>query len=459
MTVKTFVLNISPGPVRRALARIEASPLGYRLARGAFWTLAGAVISRGLALISSIIIARLLGKEGFGQLGVIQGTVGMFGTFAGFGLGMTATKYVAEFRKSDPARAGRIISLSRRVAAITGSVMAVTLIVMAPWLATHTLAAPELGPILRIVAAMLFLSALTGAQSGALAGFEAFKSIAKVTLATGVLSFPLMVAGVYFGGLEGAAWALVACSAANWLLNYLVLRRETIAAGVPLRVSPSREDWKVLWSFSIPATLGGILVGPTNWVCSAILVNQPNGYAEMGLFNAASQWRTAVLFLPAAVGGIVLPILSNLRGDGDHRRYKKVLWLNVLLNGGVATLVAILAIALARPIMASYGKGFEDGALVLMVLVASAVLASVNSVVGQAIASANKMWLGLVFNSLWASVVVITTATLAPHFGSLGLALAICAGYAVLSGSTSLYVIRTGLGATSTCENCLRTTR
>jgi hypothetical protein len=64
--------------------RLEASPLGYRLARGAFWSLAGTFISRGLSLIASIIVARMLGKVGFGELGIIQSTMGMFGVFAGF---------------------------------------------------------------------------------------------------------------------------------------------------------------------------------------------------------------------------------------------------------------------------------------------------------------------------------------------------------------------------------------
>ncbi len=54
----------------------------------------------------------MLGKEEFGKLGIVQSTVGMFQVFAGFGLGLTATKYVAEFRDSDPAKTGRIIGLS-----------------------------------------------------------------------------------------------------------------------------------------------------------------------------------------------------------------------------------------------------------------------------------------------------------------------------------------------------------
>jgi len=124
--------------------RLEASSLGLRLARGAFWSLVGAVISRVLGVLASVLVARMLGREGFGELGVIQSTVGMFGTFAGFGLGLTATKYVAEFREKDAAKAGRIMALSERIALFTGGLTAVALIVLAPWLAARTLAAPRL---------------------------------------------------------------------------------------------------------------------------------------------------------------------------------------------------------------------------------------------------------------------------------------------------------------------------
>ena len=33
----------------------------------------------------------------------------------------------------------------------------------------------------------------------------------------------------------------------------------------------------------------------------AFLVNQPGGYAQMGLFNAANQWRTKVYILQVEV--------------------------------------------------------------------------------------------------------------------------------------------------------------
>ena len=100
--------------------------------------------SRGFLLAASVVCARFLGKEGFGALGMIQSTAGMFGVFAGLGLGLTATKYVAEFRRQDPTRAGRILALSASTAFVSGGAITVLLILLAPYLAKHVLATPQL---------------------------------------------------------------------------------------------------------------------------------------------------------------------------------------------------------------------------------------------------------------------------------------------------------------------------
>jgi len=70
------------------------------------------------------ILARTLGKAGFGELAILQSTVGMFSVFAGFGLGLTSTKYIAELRWSDPQRAARISAVSLLVGLCTGAVTA-----------------------------------------------------------------------------------------------------------------------------------------------------------------------------------------------------------------------------------------------------------------------------------------------------------------------------------------------
>ncbi len=379
-------------------------------------------------LAASVLVARMLGKTGYGELGMIQSTVGMFGVFAGFGLGLTATKHVAEFRQNDPERAGRIIGLSGLVAVVTGGLMALGLSIFAPWLAAHTINAAHLAGALRIGAVMLFLSALNGAQTGALAGFEAFKTIAYVNLFVGLFSFPILVGGVYLGGLTGVVWALTINLGVNWLLNHLALRKEARHYDIPLTFRNCSRELSVLWAFSMPAVLSGALVVPVNWACRALLVRQPGGYGEMGIFNVAEQWYSVMLFLPGLLGSVVLPVLSERLGQKDTQRARRTLVLAVKTNL-LLVLPLVLFASIASPcIMGLYGEGFRSGWPTLVVVLVTAGMTAIQTPVGQIIAASGRMWIGCAMNMGWAIAFVLGTLLLV-DYGSLGLATARAAGY------------------------------
>jgi len=422
-TIKKAIHTWCPSALRPTLGRIEASEIGYRLAKGTFWSLAGAVISRGLMLAASIFVARILGKTGYGELGMVQSTVGMFGVFAGFGLGLTATKHVAEFRRSDPERAGRIIALSTFVAIVTGGLMALCLYILAPWLAQHTINAPRLAGILQIGAVILFLSALNGAQTGALSGFEAFKTIAHVSLVVGLISFPILILGAYVGGLTGAVWALAINLGFNWFFNHLAMRKEARRYSIPFTFRRCSDELTVLWRFSLPAVLAGSVVGPVNWACSALLVNRPNGYDEMGIFGAANQWYTLVLFLPSMLGTVVLPILSERLGQNETRQSSRLLVLTMKMNA-LLVLPVILVVGVTSPyIMGLYGADFKSGWPTLVVVLLTAGLLAIQTPVGQIIAASGKMWLGFAMNLGWAVAFILGTVALV-YLGSVGMSLA-----------------------------------
>ncbi|MHC4640652.1 MAG: oligosaccharide flippase family protein [Planctomycetota bacterium] len=428
MSVKSLFFAYCPPFLRQVLDRIERSPIGYRLARGVFWSMAGAVISRGLMLAASFLVARMLGKTGFGELGMIRSTVGMFGVFAGFGLGLTATKHVAEFRESDPARAGRIIGLSSLFAMFTGGLMALGLFIFAPWLAEHTINAPHLAGVLRISALILFINALNGAQTGALAGFEAFKTIAHVNLFVGLFSFPILVCGAYFGGLVGAVWALAINLGVNWLLNHLALCKEARRYKVPLAFRNCGREWSVLWQFSLPAVLAGSMTGPVNWACNAMLVNQPNGYGEMGIFSAANQWYAILMFLPGMLGGVVLPVLSDQLGQDKTKQSMKTLVLAIKMNLLIVAPLVLVASIASPYIMNLYGDGFRSGWTTLVVVLLTAGLLAIQTPVGQIIAASGRMWIGFAMNMGWALVFIGGTLLLIGH-NSLGLATARALSY------------------------------
>ncbi len=428
--------------------RLQASPVWARIARGAFWSLVGTVISRGLAFVASVVAARLLGIVQFGQLGVVQSTISMLSTMAGFSLGLMSTKYVAEFYQKDPGRAGRVIALSSLFSWVTGGAMALVLVVFSGELATHTLAAPQLSQQLRIGSLLLLFGSVTGAQVGTLYGFEAFRIIARTNFITGISTFVGVVAGTWFFGLNGALWGLVASQVATYGANKLALRKMVQHYGIPGTRKGCLKEVGLVWNFGVPAMMGGVLVGPVIWITNTFLVNQPNGYTEMGLFNAANQLRQMILFFPTTLASVALPMLSNLHGMDNLRSYRKLFWANLGLSFGSATAIALPIAFLAPWIMGRFGAPFRAGSLVLVLLCLVSVLTAALNSVGQSIVSEGKMWAGFCLNLIWAAFMLGVSYALR-HHGAMGLAVANLVAYGVHM-LTSAYYVRLRLSKWST---------
>jgi len=432
------------GAVGEFFASFTKDSLRGRFARGALWSLIGAVLSQGLGLVASVITARLLGREEFGALGMIQSTVGMFGVFAGMGLGLTATKYVAELRTTNPERAGRIIGLTTLVAVATSGIATVVLFLLAPVLAARTLNAPQLVGEVRIASALLLFNTLNGVQIGALAGFEAFKLVARVNLARGLLSFPLTIGGVLLWQLPGAVLGLVAAAFAGCLFAHAALRRESIHAGICVRFDKAWRERCVLWRFSTPAFLSGAMVAPVTWICSAMLVNQPSGYAEMGLFNAANQWRAVLLFLSSIVGQVTIPLLTTLQTTGRKAQTRRLLKTAMLASAVWALPLVLVLVLLSSRIMAAYGPSFASHGSILSIVAITAGLLAVQTPVGHLLAASGQMWLGAFMNLGWAVVLLIAARFLLhQQWGARGLAAAYLIAYAAHGAWTLYYAHRT----------------
>jgi O-antigen/teichoic acid export membrane protein len=427
-TIRARILATCPANVRALANRVERSPLGYRLARGALWSLVGVVIARSLGLLASIVAARLLGKVSFGKLGILQSTTAMFQIFAGAAMGLMATKHVAEFRCTDPERAGRIIALSDAVAGAAGTLLAVLLAIFAPWLATHTLADPQLKTLLRLGAPLLLLGSLSGAQTGALSGFECFKELAHVNLWSGLFGFPVTVVAVWWDGLAGAVWALVLTMAFTCAMNFIVLQRAAKQRDIRITLRSSRQEWPLLWTFTLPTLLGGILTAPVFWACNAMLVNRPGGYAEMGILNAANQWYAAVLFVPGMLGQVLLPIITERLSQGHQEHSRRLLRVSITGNGVIAAVIVALGAIFSPLIMRFYGAQFADAWPTLIAVLLAAGLQALQTPIFDFMIAKGRMWTTRWLLAAWAATLLAVTALLV-RWGAFGLASARLVAY------------------------------
>ncbi len=414
----------------KLVARFRKSPVGMRLAKGLVWSIWGTATSRALTIAAGVLLARILGQLRYGEFGVIQSTVNMFTVLAGLGLGLTATKYVAEFRRTDPQRAGRVIGFSTIVAVVSGGMMALAMVIAAPWLAAGPLAKPHLTGPLRIAGLMLFLQAVQGAQTGAFFGLEAFRRQAHALLATSALALPILVVGAYVGGLVGAVWASVVSLAVGWLVNQVVLSQELAQQKVPWTVAASQDETLMLWRFTLPAVLSSLLVVPIHWLCMVLLVNTPSGYEQMAIYNAASPWYALAMAFPSQLAQVALPVFTDQVAVGNTRQSVRTLL--ATLGASAAFVLPLVAVgSLVSPlIMELYGSSFREGWPTLVVMLLTAAVTATHTAVGQVLVASGRMWIALAMNLGWAILFVGFTLWFR-SWGAVGLASARLAAYLV----------------------------
>ncbi len=416
---------------------LPETDLKRRMTRGAFWTFTGTALGKLLVLLAGIACARLLGQTTFGELGMVRSTVNMFIVFGAAGIGVTATRFVAKYRDSDPQRAASVCLLSNRFALWIGLVSMEIMILCSGWLADDILHTPHLQTPVALGALMLFVSVLNGSLNGILSGLEDFKAIALCTLVGSIGEAALMTLGAWIWQLKGAVLGFTLGVVLLYGVYRLAVNHALRKAGIRMHdATIRRKDWRLLLTFSLPAALSALMVTPVFWIVRAMLVRQ-GGYGELAVFEAADQWKVIIMFIPGAISQIALPILS---GMDTHEHFGRTLRLHVWLIAGVATVLAVLLAVAAPYVMSLYGDGYTDHAT-LVLLAVSVVFACVSNVMEMAVYSIGRMWTCLAFNVGWAVCTYLFTALLLPlQWGAPALALAVLLAYLLKTAALGGYV-------------------
>jgi O-antigen/teichoic acid export membrane protein len=417
------------------------SPIAYRLAHGAFWSLLGGVASRIFTVFSSIIVARMIGRNGYGEFGMVQSTMGMFGVLAGFGLGTTATKYISEFRFIAPERSERISNLTIIISLANGLFLVFACLFGAGLLSSYAFDSPYMADYLRAGSLLLVLSALNGVLLGILAGFEAFRSIARINIWQGVSAPLCAIPLVWLYGVHGAVASLtVNASIGLWMCANSLRRlyiQHSFKAGFSIQ---SFSEWPVLYKYSLPSMLSSLMVVPVTWLTNLFLIRHPDGFGELGLFNAANQWRTIIMFLPGLLTSAMLPVMSDIHGRENRSDFVRIMKLNLQATWVVSLPLTIIVIEFGGVLAGFFGRDFRGSASATVLMSVVCFLMVVNNTVGTALAGTGRMWVGTTLNFLWGIALVITSYLLIPVRGAFGLAIAYVIAYLLHTVFQMVYV-------------------
>ena len=144
--------------------KIQESDIGKRMMSGAVWSFTGTALAKFIILIAGIFCAHILTKVQYGEFGMIRSTINMFIVFGYAGLGMTATKYISEYKSEHPEKISSIYLLTNGFAIVMGILVTLLVLVTAPFLAAKTLNSPYLTNDIRFGALLLFFTIINGAH-------------------------------------------------------------------------------------------------------------------------------------------------------------------------------------------------------------------------------------------------------------------------------------------------------
>ncbi|MBA6314708.1 oligosaccharide flippase family protein [Cellulophaga baltica] len=385
-----------------------------KLFQDSFWSIIGNVFGKGLSLLAGIIIARLLGKEIYGEYGIIKSTLLSLAILSSFGLGYTSTKFIAENKTTYKENINQIIKTCLKTTTISSGILTLILFLFAKDFARYALKAPELYFEIRLTAVFIFFNSISITQIGILAGFGKFKKLAQINTFVGIFTIISSCLLTLAFNFKGALIALVLTQVINFGLNYYYINKER---GAYNSNDNSKELEKKILKFSIPIALQEAFYSVITWSFGVLLIRFST-FGELGIYSAAMQWNAMILFIPGILRNVVL---SHMSYSKDNKEHGKILNSILIFNLTVTLIISLIFYACSDFITKFYGDNFEGLKQILNITVFTTIFASLSNVYSQAYLSKDKNWLMLGFRVLRdSSILLMTYLLLINSKGSLG---------------------------------------
>lgn len=371
-----------------------------KLVSAFIWNALNSLSQQGAVLVSSIILANILGLKDFGIFSLLISTTTMISNFAQGGTGIVATKFVAENFTRDPKKVGRIIGLCKIISAATSFLAITTLIIFANQISVLIVDNQMLANNLRLVAIAIFFQVIIVYQIGALQGFGEFKQISKVGGFSGISYLLLLTTGGWLGGLEGALSGFIVANALRSILCWYYLQVTCIKHNTPITHKIYLEDIKLVWYIGLPAGLAGLITIPAMWVVNVALSKLPDGFELVSFYAIGHQIRQATLQLPSLLNSVTFSVLSRMKNIESQAEFKKVFLVNLISNTIYSILIAGIIFLGADQLLKLWAVNNKESIIFVQILAISLIPEIIAMCFYQFIQTAGKMWTSLFLISI-----------------------------------------------------------
>ncbi len=428
--------------MKKLISKIFNNEIAVRISKAILFGAGGAVISKGLLMLFNIIIARILTEQDYGAYSLINNTVQTFIVFAGAGIGVTLTRYVALYRDKNKEMAGVIIGTLLFINVIISLIVALIVFIFAGNIANILNSDIDITYLLRITAFTIFFTSVVSIMQGTLQGFEEYKKIAIIQIIANLINFFIGALTAKLFGITGAVCALLILQIIMLVIMLAVFTKILKKDGISLKYHFIKEIKEALLKVTIPSFLASIFVIPLMWFTN-FYFSSKIGLEEFAAFSVCIQWFNIINYIPQQFGQLK-PIYTQLYDKNDFKEMKRYLHKIIMFSITFSVVCSIVFIFARNVILGSYGEYYKQFGTSFIVMIITTIVFAVQSQYGSVFQAIGKSWLCFLLNTIWA-IAYISIFFFTYKKGAVGYAYTYLISYIIYSISSSIafyYVIK-----------------
>ncbi len=348
------------------------------LAKDSFWSVFGNAVSMLLLMICGIIIARVVGKEIYGQYGTVKNLMTSFASLAAFGLGYSTTKLIS----SDSAKYSGTSIMGTTIVSGISTILFLLFLIFSTQIANF-LNKPDFKTFIIYIGILMFLKALFTVGTGVLAGYKKFRRIGLNAIISAFLMLLVCFPLTTLWGLNGALLSLVIYQGSAALLALLYAFKYDNR-----KMKQGVSEYTYLVKTTLPISIHE-MSGTFSSIMIIMIILHYSTYGEYALYSIASQWNAIIIVIPTLLLNLTLSYLSSEQSKNSHKlMLKRMLTINF-----VSTCFPFALVLLGSGVIANfYGDSFNDLIPTLKVSVLATLLISFSIVFQSNLMSEGRSW-------------------------------------------------------------------
>lgn len=420
-----------------------ATELGFQnVSRGVIGGGTLSILIKVLALISSMLLARNLGPEGFGIYAYAMSVIAVLGIPVHLGLPQFIVREVSIYlNRNELGKLRGLIAFSSLVILSIGALLAfLGWLAIDSWFSSNATLLPTA---LKHALILLPILGLNAVWSSSLRGFGyvVIAHIPDEVLRQTLFVLSLAVVILAYKTIDpiGAISLQIVAVGCSCVAGFILVRYLGSDALRRRKAKYSVKGWLV---GALPFTvLAGAFV-----IAQQVDILMLGIYSEVqnvGIYRVSSQMAGLTMFGLSVVNVVIAPRLARLNDRRDYKGMQEVVTLGSKISSAFAIPAVIILIVFGNQILSGvFGEEFTAGYLALSIITFGQLVNAVTGPVGYVLNMSGYAWYSMIGVGLGTAANVLLNWFLIPTYGMEGAAIATVISLLVWNGSLCYFVYR-----------------